>query len=86
MAVIILALCGTCAYLFKSNEKNKIDAEVRYENLRQQKNIEIAKEKARGDACYESQILYLQVNEEKWKELFFETDRLKQKINENNTD
>lgn len=82
MALIIFALCGVCAILYRSNEKNKIEAFARHEEMRLSKNIEIASEKARGDACYESQLLYLKENEQRYQELFFNYQRIKNKIND----
>ena len=82
MAIIIFALAGINLLQFRSAEKSKDSNDARYENLRLSKNIEIASEKAGKEACYESQILYLQENEKRYQELFFKTQNLKQRLNE----
>ena len=85
MAMIIVSSFGMNIYLFMVNEKNQMYADSRFEKKVLEKNIEIATESARADACYESQIIYLKENEKRYQELFFRMQDIKQKVNESDS-
>lgn len=85
MAVIIFLSFWMNVYLFVKIEKNKIYSDLQLEKKELEDNIEIAKEKARADACFDSQIIYLKENEKRYQELFFKMQDFKDKYNEKNS-
>jgi len=71
MSVIIVALC----WVVVRQENSK-------DQLRVTKDIQIAREQARADACYESQVLYVKEKEKFSQEMLFKYLELNKKVNE----
>ena len=71
MSVIIVALCWVVVRQENSKDKLRLD-----------KNMQIAREQARADACYESQVLYVKEKEKFSQEMLFKYLELNKKVNE----
>jgi hypothetical protein len=72
MALMILALCFVCGFLFLDNGK-----------IRTAKNIEISRYQAKAEACMESTILYLQEKDRQFYQLLIKQKEINSKQNEN---
>lgn len=84
MAVIIFGLCGVSVILYRSNERNKLLGSAREVEIRNNCNIRVEKEKDRADSIYESYLFYVQENERRFQDIFFEFKRLETRVYENN--
>lgn len=83
MAFIIAILAGVNVLQFDASLKTAKSYETRKKEIRLEEGAKLEAAISRGDACYESQALYLQSNEKRLQDILFEYQKLKDQVNEN---
>ena len=74
-----MASVSIIGFLYRQMEMNRVDCRNRIEKEKLWLESKVREAEARGDACYEGQMLYIKENVRMLQEIFYEERRLEQK-------